>query len=174
MITDPVFQNHIYVGNDLGVYLSTNAGASWSAFQSGISDAAIVMELSISESNKKIRAVTHGKGIFERYLYSTTVGVNNISSTPDNFRLNQNYPNPFNPSTKIEYSLGSRSNVKLSVYNSLGKLVKTLFEGQQGAGSYSVTWTGTDNNGAALSSGIYFYKITADNFIQSKKMLLLK
>ncbi len=81
---------------------------------------------------------------------------------PEKFDLSQNYPNPFNPSTFISYSLPVSGNVKLSVYNSAGQLVKT-------SGRYSITF-----DAANLSSGIYFYKLESGSYVQTKRMTLIK
>ncbi len=88
---------------------------------------------------------------------------------PSQFVLNQNYPNPFNPSTEIAFSLFEASNVQLEVFNLLGKKVTTVFEGNLDAGIHSFTW-----NGNTAASGIYLYKLTAGDFIQTKKMMLIK
>ncbi len=86
----------------------------------------------------------------------------------------QNYPNPFNPRTTISYFLPQRSQVRLQVFNMLGQPVRTLAEGEQTAGSHSVTWNGTDDNGKILSSGIYFYRLQSKDYFEVNKMLLLK
>ncbi len=97
-------------------------------------------------------------------------GVKNVESQkPSTFVLNQNYPNPFNPSTTIRYSIPSSGNVKLVVYNIIGQTVKTLVDKEQSAGSYNVNF-----NAAGLSSGIYFYKLSAGNYTSIKKMIVLK
>lgn len=93
---------------------------------------------------------------------------------PNSFSLGQNYPNPFNPLTQIEYSLPRRAHVQISIYNTLGQLVKTVVNSEQTAGIHSVTWDGKDELGRTVSSGIYFYKLSASDFVESKKMLLLK
>ena len=93
---------------------------------------------------------------------------------PASYTLNQNYPNPFNPSTEIAFALPSASHVTLTVYNILGQSVKTLVDGDLTEGSHQVTWDGTDNGGSIVSSGIYFYRIQANNFVATKKMTLLK
>ena len=98
---------------------------------------------------------------------------------PDVFSLEQNYPNPFNPSTKIKYSIpanvnGEMSNVVLIVYDILGNEVITLVNEEQPAGVYEVEFTVAQVSRPELSSGIYFYKLQAGNFIQTKKMILLK
>jgi hypothetical protein len=92
---------------------------------------------------------------------------NNI--LPKEFSLKQNYPNPFNPATNISFSLPSRENVVLKIYNSLGQEISTLINTDLSAGNYTFNF-----NAANLSSGIYFYSLTAGNFLSSKKMMLIK
>jgi protocatechuate 3,4-dioxygenase beta subunit len=104
-----------------------------------------------------------------------TIGVNAPTGVmeedinPNGFLLEQNYPNPFNPSTKIRYTLPSGNNTKLSVYDVFGKKVTSLINTFQQAGSYEVIF-----DASKLSSGFYFYRLTAGNFIKTKEMLLLK
>jgi len=93
---------------------------------------------------------------------------------PSKFNLRQNYPNPFNASTTIIYSLSSRSDVTLSIYNLLGQKIYTRYFDNQGAGEYTVTWDGLDQNGNEVGSGMYFYLMKSGEFTDSKKMLLLK
>lgn len=85
------------------------------------------------------------------------------------YGLDQNYPNPFNPTTKIEYSIPQESQVKIEIFNLLGQKVATLINAEQNAGRHSVTWDASD-----VSSSIYFYQITADSYINTKKMILLR
>jgi len=95
--------------------------------------------------------------------------------TANTYSLQQNYPNPFNPSTVIQYALPYESNVKITVYNALGEIVKTFNEGTKQTGSYNINF-----NGEGLSSGIYLYTINAvsvegkQNFQATKKMILIK
>ncbi len=103
-------------------------------------------------------------GSFE---YSNIIEVEFLS--PEEFSLSQNYPNPFNPSTTIEYTLPGSGNVKLIVINSLGEEVATLVNKYQESGSYKFNFDARD-----LASGIYFYKITAGTFANTKKMILMK
>jgi len=111
---------------------------------------------------------------------SEWMGVSAISEqvgvpVPEKFDLGQNYPNPFNPTTTIEFRLNKAAKVNLTVYNALGQEVKVLVNNQsQKAGSYSVTWDGRDQAGNFVASGIYFYRLNADNLTMSKKMLMLK
>ncbi len=111
-----------------------------------------------------------------RYTGSAITGVINLSGAgmPQLFRLYQNYPNPFNPSTTIEYDLPKAENVKLIVYDILGREVATLVNADQNAGVYKIQWNGKDNDGAEVASGIYLYSIKAGNFRTVKKMIYLK
>jgi 5'-nucleotidase / UDP-sugar diphosphatase len=96
------------------------------------------------------------------------------SNLPGNFALSQNYPNPFNPETKIDYTLPAGSDVNIEIYDILGQRVKTLVSGYQPAGEQTVIWNGRDDAGQKVSSGIYFYKMQAGNFVETKKMSLMK
>jgi len=93
---------------------------------------------------------------------------------PRGFEVNQNYPNPFNPTTTISYDLPQSSHVSLEIFNVLGQRVRTLLEGDKPAGYYTATWDGSDNRGKGVASGIYFYRIKTGDFIETKKMVLLK
>ncbi len=93
---------------------------------------------------------------------------------PEAFVLAQNFPNPFNPSTTIRFEIPQKSDVKLQIYNSLGEKIRTLINGSVIAGSRSVTWNGTDEQGRPVSSGMYFYQLITDNFSQAKRMILLQ
>jgi len=94
---------------------------------------------------------------------------------PNGFALDQNYPNPFNPTTTISYSLGAgQTMTNLSVFNVLGQKVTTLVNEVQGPGTYTVNWAGTSAAGAPVASGIYFYRLTRGEDIETKKMMLVK
>lgn len=106
--------------------------------------------------------------IFEK-ISEVTTDVNNKGKQPENFKLFQNYPNPFNPTTRIQYSIANKRFVSLKVYDSLGKELKTLVNEEKPAGIYEVNFSSKD-----LPSGTYFYKIKAGDFVQTKKMVLLR
>ncbi|MFI5144828.1 MAG: T9SS type A sorting domain-containing protein [Ignavibacteria bacterium] len=98
------------------------------------------------------------------------VGINPMSNNiPEKFSLHQNYPNPFNPSSKIKFQISKLSEVKLIVFDVLGREVNALVNKQLNPGSYEVEWNGTD-----YSSGVYYYELTAGDYTQTKKMVLLK
>jgi hypothetical protein len=93
---------------------------------------------------------------------------------PYQFELSQNYPNPFNPVTTIEYAITSRCEVTIEVFNVLGQKVRTLVSDTKAAGSYRIEWSGTDESGRSVSTGVYLYRFQAGDVLQTKKMLLLK
>ncbi|MBI5402981.1 MAG: T9SS type A sorting domain-containing protein [Ignavibacteriae bacterium] len=108
-------------------------------------------------------------------LSRITIGIRKIENTiPTEYKLFQNYPNPFNPTTNIKYSIPSNvnrqsSNVKLVVFDILGKVVATLVNENQSPGVYEVSF-----NAGSLPSGVYFYKLTAGDYTEVKKLVLLK
>jgi hypothetical protein len=93
---------------------------------------------------------------------------------PEGFSLSTNYPNPFNPETRISYFIPQTSHVRLEVFNVLGQKIRTLMDDVQTAGKKEVTWDGTDAQGMPVASGVYFYNLKADNYNQSKKMILMR
>ncbi|MCB0746635.1 MAG: CotH kinase family protein [Ignavibacteriae bacterium] len=111
-------------------------------------------------------------------LKITTAVLNNNAELVNEFKLYQNYPNPFNPSTSISFNIATTGLVKLNIYDSIGKLVKTLVNDKNAAGNYSVMWNGKDNSGNNVSNGVYYYRLSFSNsqssWQQSKKMILLK
>lgn len=103
-------------------------------------------------------------------LKRTGVGINLISSiVPEKFNLENNYPNPFNPSTIIKFDVSKLQDIKISIYDLLGRQVETLVNEKLQPGKYQISF-----NGVNYSSGIYYYKMETQNFVQTKKMLLLK
>ena len=93
---------------------------------------------------------------------------------PSGFALHQNYPNPFNPSTTIRYDLPAQAEIRLTVYDVLGRKVRTLVQQNQSAGAHTVVWDGRDASGRQLASGVYVYRLQAGELEKSAKMLLLK
>jgi len=93
---------------------------------------------------------------------------------PEDWKLSQNYPNPFNPNTQIPFSVKTHAHVSLTVYNVLGQQVATLVDKELAAGNYTADWNGNSDAGSAVASGIYFYRLEAGDFVETKKMTLLK
>ena len=97
-----------------------------------------------------------------------------LASLPEEFSLKQNYPNPFNPVTTIQFGLPQPANVRLTIVNILGQEVATLINDWRDMGYHQVRWAGVNDQGLPVSTGVYFYQIQSNGFIQTRKMLLLK
>ena len=97
-----------------------------------------------------------------------------INQLPHAFNLYNNYPNPFNPVTTLRYDLPEDALVNITIYDIMGRIVRTLINSQQNAGFKSIQWNATNDAGSPLSAGLYLYKIQADNLVQTRKMVLLK
>ena len=111
-----------------------------------------------------------GKDSVEFSVDTNTIGIeDNTGNIPENYLLSQNYPNPFNPETVIRYSIPQAEEVSLVVYNLIGEKVALLINGNMPAGNHRVTWDASN-----FPSGIYFYRLQASDFVQTRKMVLLK
>lgn len=112
--------------------------------------------------------------IFKVHITPQTIGINTISAnSPGSFNLHQNFPNPFNPVTKIRFEIPESQNVKLTVFNSLGEKVTELVNREFSPGIYETEFSSETAEGS-LSSGVYYFNLTAETFSETKKMLLLK
>ena len=107
---------------------------------------------------------------YELFTYGVLTDIEHITSVfPEHYNLSQNYPNPFNPSTTIEFTLPKSEFVELKVYNILGKEVSTIISNKLNQGPHTYTFDGRN-----LASGVYYYKIEAGNFMETRKMIYLK
>lgn len=160
-----VIGTNVFAGTDGGVFLSTNKGASWSSV--GLTDTSV---FSLAARSTNLFAGTGDDGVWRRPLSEMITAVKNENSQlPSRFALDQNYPNPFNPSTIIRYQLPTSALVVLKVFDVLGRQVGTLVDKAQSAGLHSIRF-----DGANLPSGLYFYRLKAGAYHDTKKMLLLK
>jgi N-acetylneuraminic acid mutarotase len=112
----------------------------------------------------------------EQFTIATAVSVGEDYRTqePSTFTLYQNYPNPFNPETEIRFEILEAANVTLSIYDVKGQLINTLVNSEHAANSYSIIWNGTNSQGEKVASAVYIYRLRAGNFVQNRRMLLLK
>lgn len=137
-------------------------------------------EVSIPINSDRAKILTGEKGNINLQLIIGTENyaketAGNISLTPEQYVLSQNFPNPFNPSTTISYNLKEKSNVTLEIFDILGRKIKSLVNGEiQSAGRHTVVWNGKNISGNSVSSGVYLYRIHANDFIETKKMLLIR
>ncbi len=140
------------------------------------------MTLSVGDSSRVAFALVAGYNYSDLVMaaadaqkhFDTPTDVTDRALLPGEFNLSQNYPNPFNPSTTIKYELRRAGNVTLTVYNLLGRHIRTIFSGKQEAGSHVSTWDGRDDQGKQAATGVYFYRLSANGASETRKMLLLK
>lgn len=155
------------VGN--GIWRSTNYGNTWTQINDGLGSGAYNV-LSIGADDQYLFGGTVSSSIWRRPLSQIVTDVNEeINIIPEQYSLEQNYPNPFNPSTNIGFRISDFGFVSLKVYDVLGKEVAILVNEEKDRGVYTINF-----DASGLSSGIYFYKLQAGNFVETKKMQLLK
>lgn len=164
-----VNDSDIFAGAGLGgVFLSTNKGTSWRGIMNN--DLPTVEPvIALAVSGPYLIAAVRDSGLWRKPLQE----ILDVKQTPPNslitFILDQNYPNPFNPNTTISFTIPSKVFVTLKVFDIMGRTITTIVSKELSAGNYIEQWHAAD-----LSSGVYFYRLQAGNFVQTKKLLLLK
>lgn len=167
LIFYPGFSTSIYyAATDVGVFFTNDYGTTWTELADGLPNT-VAMHLDYHQPSNKLRIGTHGRGVWETEAVVGLVNYNN--EVPSAYTLQQNYPNPFNPITTIKYDVVKSGLVKLSVFDVLGKELKTIINEVQQAGTYTVQF-----DASRLTSGVYFYKLETGGFVETKKMMLVK
>jgi len=165
-------------GNDEIYYkLSTNAGINWGADTRLTNDTALSSGSSVAISGSVVHVVWRDErdGIFTEIYYKrnptgNSIGIININSEiPASYSLSQNYPNPFNPVTRIRYDMPRAGVVRLAVYDVMGREIEMLVNERHAAGSYEAVWDGT-----RFASGVYFYRLTAEGYSETRNMMLIR
>jgi hypothetical protein len=174
VLVDPLYPDHLYVGNDLGVYVSTDGGGTWFDFSRGLPDAVTAMDLTYSPVNRMLRLSTYGNGVYEHEPLADLVNVPAQSPVAAVFRLDPNRPNPFNPNTTISYELFQEAAVELTLFDPAGRKIRDLFSGIQSPGVHSLRWDGRDGSGRALPSGNYLLRLRAGGRVETRKLLMIK
>lgn len=151
----------------LGVFVSKDYGKTWKPINEGLPDFNVA---TIAVEGNDLYAGTAFGGVWKRSIAEIITDIGKKEEVvPSNFSLSQNYPNPFNPTTTIKYQLPITGHVTLKVYDLLGREVATLVNEEKTPGNYQVKFDGSN-----LSSGVYFYRMQAGDFTQTKKIVLLK
>lgn len=175
LVPHPTNDNVLYLGSHEGMWRTTNGGLNWHRWTNGMPQANRITAMtfidSVSANKFYVLASSYGRGVWIRDASAEDVPIIGVinNNEPVKFELGQNYPNPFNPSTLISFSLPAAENVELKVYDALGKEVASLINSRMEPGKHSVKF-----DGASMSSGVYFYKINAGRFTETKKMILIK
>ena len=156
---------NLFTGTDRGVFLCTNNGTSWTA--AGLTYTPVH---SLSVSDTTLFAGTLSRGVWRRPLSEMITSVRESpSELPATFTLEQNYPNPFNPTTTIRFVLPRAGFTELMIFNLLGEQVSTVVSERLNAGSYTVSW-----GAPHLASGVYIYRLQAGDYVETKKLLLIR
>ncbi|MEC7731546.1 MAG: FlgD immunoglobulin-like domain containing protein, partial [Candidatus Neomarinimicrobiota bacterium] len=175
-----VLQNYLVSANPLspGVIILSAAGIA----SAGESDVIAILSVYVTEAFSEATSITitdlswnEGEAVELAAEMTINFGLSvDGLQLPDVYALHQNYPNPFNPFTTLSYDLPENAMVNITIYDMMGRVVKTMVNSEQEAGFKSIQWDGTNHAGATVSAGLYLYTIQADNFHQTKKMILLK
>jgi len=167
VIIEPYANGTLYIGTDIGVMSTTNYGNTWFVLETGIPSSVPCHDLTLNDATRKLVVWTHGRSAY--YTILPFLGINSQNEIAKGFELFQNYPNPFNPSTKIKFTVPTRQSVTVSVYDITGRIIRSFLRSYKTSGTYEI-----DFDGSNLSSGVYFYKCTANGFAQTKSMILIK
>lgn len=159
---------NVFAGTSSGVYQSTNNGGIWLQINEGLPNSVDVF--SLLTTTNYIYAALWSQSIWRRPISQLITGISQINHTVSGcYLISQNYPNPFNPTTSIKFTIPKASSVKITIFDIAGKEVETLVNEEFQSGTYQTKW-----NGSKYASGIYFYKIQADNYKETKSMILIK
>lgn len=175
LVMHPTNSNVLYLGTQYGCYKTTNGGANWIRWTNGMPGGALVMEMVYIDSSSVGRfyviAATRGRSLWIREASGDdpVLSVETNGSLPFRYELYQNFPNPFNPITTIKFDIPEETDVKIIIYDILGREVKTLIDQHVKPGRYRTYWNALNN-----ASGAYFYRLETRNFVDSKKLIFIK
>lgn len=160
----------------VNIFYSENNGANWTEIATNINSSDYQYDWSVPDVNSNDCIIKIVNSDYEEYFVESEpfsiinqTSIDNSNITPTEFSLEQNFPNPFNPVTTIKYSIPKTTNVKLMIFSLNGELIETLVDQSQSTGFYQVSWNAKD-----YPSGIYLYKLLADNFVEERKLILVK
>ncbi|HCY76757.1 MAG TPA: hypothetical protein DHV28_12625 [Ignavibacteriales bacterium] len=165
---DNIYSNRLYLGNDVGMYVSFDSGQSWQVLGEGL-PVLPIGDIKIHPIENFLVAGTYGRSMYKIDLNLVTDVNNPQPQFITGFSLYQNYPNPFNPTTKISWQSSAAGHQTLKVYDITGKEIATLVDEYKSAGNHEINF-----DASSLSSGVYLYKLSSENYSDTKKMLLLK
>ena len=167
-------QSVLYLGNDVGMYVSFNTGGSWEFLGEGL-PVVTIGDIKIHPTENFLVAGTYGRSMYRLDLNSLIDFNDDKTNTiVNNFKLEQNYPNPFNPNTNIGFRIANFGFVSLKIYDILGNEVATLVNEEKPAGEYEIEFNSHSGEARNLPSGVYFYKLQAGSYSKTMKMILLK
>ena len=161
------------MGADLVLRMPDNASLSSDAMFDYARDGEVVTIAAAAIDGGELFRV-NGTSSAPEVVSATLNGAEAMVAVPMSFELRQNTPNPFNPSTTIAFSLPESAPVTLAIYDVNGRMVRTLVSGERGAGPHEVVWNGMDDNGRAVASGVYVYRLAAGNDVSTRRLALIR
>lgn len=164
IVVDPEFPNNIYVGNDLGVFASVDGGISWNTYQDGLYDATMIFALSISPTNRKLRAATHGNGAFQRDLLEVSPTLPN-----DNELGLQIFPNPADDFAIMSFQLQEERQITARIFDLRGRLVRDVYNESKPAGTHRL-----NIDMRTLASATYVLQVEVGGIVVNKKLVVAR
>ena len=162
VIVDPLFPNNIYVGNDIGVFYSMDAGLTWNRYQEGLPSAVMVFDMKIANQSRKLRIATHGNGAYQNDLLEEPV-----SSTEAITALDLDvFPNPAADQINIKYELKTQQMIQIDLLDASGRLLKNLIAERQATGLQQIA-----SDVSEFDGGIYFLRIQTDDAVIVQKLV---
>jgi len=166
-----LINTHVIASTQSKVYITADNGSNWADITGALPVTSNNEISEIAYNSNYVFVILENTGfVYRRPRSEIIIGITSISSNvPDKYSLSQNYPNPFNPTTNINFNVPKSGLVKMIVYDINGREISTLVNQEMTPGSYKV-----DFDGSSLSSGIYYYTLTSGDFVETKKMMLVK
>jgi photosystem II stability/assembly factor-like uncharacterized protein len=164
VIVDPILPDHVYIGNDIGVFVSTTGGTNWESYQNGLSTAVMVFDLKISMSNRKLRAATHGSGAFQRDLLDEVVSVEDLEEKTADFKI---FPNPANEVARVQFENAKAQRVQLDILDINGKVIKRSYDEITNAGTQMLNLDVTN-----LPAGSYIVRLISGSGEQAQQLIV--
>lgn len=166
VIVDPLYPNNIYIGNDLGVYVSIDGGLNWVTYQSGLNSATMVFDLKISPSNRKLRAATHGNGAYQRDLLEETVSTEETLASIATMSL---YPNPATNTTTVAVSLLKAQSLGIKLLDASGSVIAQQAAQDYASGNHNIPFNWTNQ-----PAGTYYLQLFGDRILKTEKLLIVE
>ena len=164
IVIDPKLSNHVYIGNDLGVFVSEDGGETWSVFNNGLYEAVMVFDLTIASEIRKIRLVTHGNGAFERDLIEVPILIENVETLALEIS-----PNPSNASVHVSYNISSEESHSAKLFDTSGQLIREFFNRTIFPGKYQLNFQVND-----LPASTYFFQLGNESTSIVEQIVVVK
>ena len=162
----------LYLAADRELYHSPDRGVTWRALDAGYPGVPWFNDVAVDPLDPSTLYVATNAGLFSLQSRPTAVEVEAV--VPRTTELRSSYPNPFNTSTLIPFRLGAAGQVRIDIYNLLGQRVRRLLDERRAPGLHKVRWSGTDDRRSPVSSGVYFYRLTAGDLVETRRCMLIR